>query len=176
MFKKKKTNGFVWAVDDFGTNFRMTEMQAAIGRSMLAKLDSWVAMRRKLAGILNRGFSGSEQLRTTIPPEGVGHSYYKYYVFVRPQALRPGWDRDRIIRVLNEKGIPCGSGVCPEIYREKAFSKFTGHSSLTSQKSFPVARELGRTSLMFAVHPTLTEKIMNSAVEEMRELLCGKII
>jgi hypothetical protein len=171
MFKKKKAKGFVWAVNDFGTNFRMTEMQAAIGRSMLAKLDSWVARRRKLANILNRGFSSMKQLRTTLPPQDVRHSYYKYYVFVRPEQLRVGWDRDRILRVLNQKGIPCGSGVCPEIYREKAFGKLTGLSNAARLKSFPVARELGRTSLMLPVHPTLTEKMLNSMVDRIRALL-----
>jgi dTDP-4-amino-4,6-dideoxygalactose transaminase len=171
MLAKKDPCCFVWSVDDFGSNYRMTEMQAAIGRSMLRKLDSWVSKRRELSLILTRGLRKFDQLRVTIPPPGVYHSYYKYYCFVRPESLKRGWDRDRIIRVLNKKGIPCGTGVCPEIYREKAFRKFHPCSSKGIAGRFPVARELGLTSIMFPVHPTLSKENMHFIVEQMGRIL-----
>ncbi|MFH0827787.1 MAG: DegT/DnrJ/EryC1/StrS aminotransferase family protein, partial [Candidatus Omnitrophota bacterium] len=171
MFNKKHSRGFVWAVESFGTNYRMTEMQAAIGRIMLAKLNSWVDKRRKLAEILNQGFAKLSPLRVTIPPAEARHAYYKYYVFVKPKELKSGWDRDRIIHTLNKKGIPCGFGSCPEIYREKAFRKLFQSVSRAAQKRLPIARELGETSLMFRVHPTLTEEDMRFVVREMGKIL-----
>ena len=171
MSNKKQSSGFVWAVENFGTNCRMTEMQAAIGRSMLPKLDSWVLKRRKLSSILTHGFKRHEELRVTIPPNEAYHSYYKYYVFVKPDKLIPGLSRDKIISALNRKGIPCGSGICPEIYREKAFSDYRPGSSRDKRKKLKVARELGETSLMFQVHPTLSEKNMHLIVREVAKVL-----
>ena len=142
---------FKWLHESFGTNLRMTEMQAALGRVMLPKLPGWVEARRKHAAVLTEEFSRMPALRVTIPPEDVGHGYYKYYAFLRPERLRAGWSRDRIVRALQAEGIPCGSGICPEIYLEKAFDR----DPFRPNERLPVARQLGETSLMFPVHPTL---------------------
>jgi dTDP-4-amino-4,6-dideoxygalactose transaminase len=171
MLSQKDTGDFIWTVEDFGTNYRMTEMQAAIGRSMLAKLDEWVCKRRELSGILTQGFSNLEQLRVTIPSPAIYHAYYKYYVFVKPQALATGWNRDRIVRALIRKGVPCGTGVCPEIYLEKAFVKYRHSRNGTIQPRLPVARELGETSIMFQVHPSLREANMHRIIEEMDKVI-----
>lgn len=91
----------------------------------------------------------------TEPPAEVGHSYYKYYAFVRPERLKKNWDRDRIVAETNARGVPCFSGSCSEIYLEKAFS-----ADMRPGRRLPVAKELGETSLMFVVHPTLSEDDM----------------
>jgi dTDP-4-amino-4,6-dideoxygalactose transaminase len=92
-----------------------------------------------------------QRLRVTIPPKHAGHSYYKYYAFVRPDELRPGWNRDRILAEIVARGIPCFSGSCSEIYLEKAFPV-----EWRPAERLAAARELGETSLMFLVHPTLS--------------------
>ena len=145
--------GFRWVHDSFGTNWRMTEMQAAIGRVQLRKLSQWVDVRRRNAAALNEGLSGMNALRVTTPPPDIVHSYYKYYVFIRPEKLKAGWDRDRVMGMINEEGVPCFSGGCSEIYLERAFTA----SELSRKDRLPVARELGETSLMFLVHPTLSQ-------------------
>lgn len=147
---------FKWLHESFGTNWRMTEMQAAIGRQQLRKLPEWVAIRRRNAMILTEAFSCIKGLRVTIPSNDIQHSYYKYYVFVRLECLKAGWDRDRIVNAIVARGVPCFSGSCSEIYLEKAFDD----RGLRPVELLPVARELGETSLMFLVHPTLTEKDM----------------
>jgi len=144
---------FRWLHESFGTNWRMTEMQAAIGRVILPKLPERLAIRRRHAALLTERFRASPALRVTIPPEHVGHAYYKYYVFLRRECLRRGWSRDRIVRELQAEGIPCGSGSCSEVYLEKAFED----TSLRPPGRLPVARELGRNSLMFLVDPTRSE-------------------
>lgn len=140
----------------FGTNGRMTEMQAAIGRIQLRKLRGWVDQRRRNAAVLTETFSVIAGLRVTLPPEHVTHSYYKYYAFVRPEELRSGWDRDRILTELRQRGIACMTGGCPELYLEKAFID----KGFCSKERMPVAKMLGETSLMFLVHPTLGEREM----------------
>lgn len=143
---------FKWVHESLGTNWRMTEMQAAIGRVMLRKLSAWVETRQRHAAAMNRHFARLPALRVTIPPDHIGHSYYRNYVFLRPEYLENGWSRDRIVRALQAEGIPCGSGTCPEIYLEKAFDR----SALRPERRLPTARALGQTSLAFLVHPTLS--------------------
>ncbi len=145
---------FKWLHDSIGTNWRMTEMQAAIGRVLLAKLPGWIQRRRRHAAMLTQHLCRLPPLRMTVPPTHVKHSYYKYYAFVRPGLLLPGWSRDRIVRAIQAEGIPCGSGICPEIYLEGAFKA----SPSRPAQRLPVAKRLGETSLMFLVHPTLTEQ------------------
>jgi dTDP-4-amino-4,6-dideoxygalactose transaminase len=151
VYTRQHHPGFRWLHDSFGTNWRLTEMQSAIGRIQLKKLSSWKAARQRNAAVLAGCVSKIPALRVTIPPPGFDHAYYKYYLFVRPERLGTGWDRDRIMASLNAEGIPCFSGSCSEIYLEKAFDGIRPAARLS------VARELGETSLMFLVHPTLQE-------------------
>ena len=159
--------GFRWLHESFGTNWRMTEMQAAIGRVQLRKLSQWLALRRRNAAVLTDDFSRIPGLRLTIPSQEIEHAYYKYYVFVEPEALKSGWSRDRIMTALMAEGIPCGSGSCSEIYLEKAFEG----NGLRPAERLPVARELGETSLMFMVHPTLSVDDMNDVVRAMDKIM-----
>ena len=121
VYHREQPPGFRWLHESFGTNWRMTEMQAAIGRVQLRKLPQWLTLRRRNAAVLTDGFSRIPGLRLTIPPQEIEHAYYKYYVFVEPEALKSDWSRDRIMTALMAEGIPCGSGSCSEIYLEKAF-------------------------------------------------------
>ena len=152
VYRQKHPPGFRWLHESFGSNWRLAEVQSAVGRVALRKLPAWLQARRRYAHMLTDTFSRVPGLRVTRPPAHVGHAFYKYYAFVVPGELRPGWTRDRIIKAINAEGIPCGSGSCSEIYREKAFPE-----EWRPAHRLPIARELGETSLMFLVHPTLSE-------------------
>lgn len=159
--------GFRWLHESFGTNWRMTELQGAIGRLQLKKLPIWTARRKQNANLLSNGFSKITGLRVTIPNKNIGHAYYKYYVFVVQDKLLPGWNRDRVMSAVNSEGIPCFAGSCGEIYLEKAFQ----NAGFTPTSSLPVAHELNETSLCFHVHPTLDEsdmyKIISAVIKVM---------
>jgi len=158
--------GFRWLHESFGTNWRMTEMQAAIGRVALRKLPSWVAKRRENAKILCDGFAEVPGLRVPLPGSSIAHSYYKFYTFVRPETLRSGWSRDRIMAEICGAGVPCSVGSCSEIYEEKAFK-----NSGWEHSPRPVAKELGETSLMFLVHPTLSKASLHHVVDTVKKIL-----
>ncbi len=153
VYERSHAPGFRWLHESFGTNWRLTEMQAAIGRIQLARLESWSDGRRAHASQLTESFARLSALRVCNPPSEIRHAYYKYYVFVRGEALASGWDRDRILHELDEAGIPCGSGICPEVYLEKAFDG----TGFRPEARLANAKELGETSLMFPVHPTLSD-------------------
>lgn len=151
--------GFRWVHNSFGTNARMTEIQAAVGRTALRKLDGWLARRRAHAARLHDAFALHPALRLTRPGDEVEHAYYRYYAFVRPDRLAPGWDRDRVMVAIQEQGIPCQTGTCGEIYLEKAFA-----AQYRPPHRLPVARDLSETSLCFLVHPTLTAADLDDTV------------
>lgn len=156
MFRREHPPGFRWTHESFGTNWRMTEIQAAIGRLQLAKLPQWVAKRQQLAGLLSEGLGALPGIRITRPGPGITHSYYKYYAFLEPGVLKPGWDQNRVITAINAESIPCMNGSCGEIYLEKAFVD----AGLAPAARLPIAQLLGATSLCFSVHPTLSEADM----------------
>jgi dTDP-4-amino-4,6-dideoxygalactose transaminase len=167
VFNRAHPPGFRWLHESFGSNYRMTEMQAAIGRRQLDKLPQWLAARRRNAALLDAGFAGIPGLRLTRPPADIGHAYYKYYAFVEPDALAPGWDATRINEAINAEGVPCFAGSCSEIYRERAFAdRGWGPAS-----RLPAARRLGDTSLMFLVHPTLGEAEMAETVAAVAKVM-----
>lgn len=161
VYNRKHEPGFRWLHEAFGTNFRMTELQAAIGRVQLRLLPEWVNARRRNAAALSAGFSGLEALRIPSPPQHILHSYYKFYAFLDVARLGHGWTRDRVVAEIGAMGVPCFSGSCSEIYLERAFDG-TGSRP---QSRLPNARRLGETSLMFLVHPTLDESHMARTVE-----------
>ncbi len=151
--RKQHPKGFRWLHESFGTNWRMTEMQSAIGRCQIRKLPAWQNDRDRNAMAIYEEFRKyPDSIRLPSLPEEIRHAWYKCYVFVNRIGLRTSWSRDRIMTQLNELGIPCFSGSCSEIYREKAFEG----TGFPPPKRLPVAQELGETSLMFLVHPTLS--------------------
>jgi dTDP-4-amino-4,6-dideoxygalactose transaminase len=160
--------GYRWLHESFGTNWRLTEMQSAIGRVQLRKLPESVQTRQRLAGLLAERFSGIPALRVTAPPDHVAHSFYKYCVFLECERLREGWDRQRIVDAINAEGVPCFVGGCSEIYLEKAFS-----TELRPPERLPVARELGETTLMFLVHPTLSNLDMGDTASAVEKVLAS---
>jgi dTDP-4-amino-4,6-dideoxygalactose transaminase len=161
VYTKKHPPGFQWLHDTFGTNWRMTEPQAAIGRVQLARLEESVARRGHNASLWAEHLDDVPALRTPRPPAGDRHCYYRYYTYVRREALKPGWDRDRIREELRDAGLGVTAGSCGEIYREEAFVA----SGLAPAERLPVARELGETSLAFLTHPTLSEAAIHEAAE-----------
>jgi hypothetical protein len=166
VYHRQHAPGFRWLHESFGTNWRLTEVQSAVGRMHLRKLPDWLATRRRHAAVLTEGFSSIPGLRVTCPPAEVGHAYYKYYVFLRPELLRTGWDRSRIIAEVNARGVNCQSGSCSEIYLEKAFPP-----EMRPPCHLKVARELGATSLMFLVHPPLREADMHRICHVVAEVM-----
>ena len=145
--------GFRWLHERFGTNWRMMEVQAVIGRIQLRRLDAWHARRLANAERIWDCARQLPALRAPILGTDIVHAAYKCYLFVEPQRLAVGWDRDRILAEINARGVPCFCGSCSEVYLEKAFD----NTGLRPAERLPVARELGETSLMFLVHPTLTD-------------------
>ena len=152
VYEREHPPGFRWLHESFGTNWRLTEMQAAIGRIQLRRMPDWTERRQTNCESIWKAARKCNGLRVPEVPKTIGHGGYKCYVFVEPTALNAHWSRDRVISEIVSAGVPCFSGSCSEVYFEKAFQD----AGMAPAERLPVASELGETSLMFLVHPTLT--------------------
>lgn len=158
--------GFRWLHDSFGTNGRMTEVQAAVGRRQLRKVDGWVAARRALAARLTEGLGDLDVLRLPTVPAGVDHAFYRYYVELDLARLAPGWDRDRVVAAVVAEGVPVTHGGCSEIHRERALRP-TGQPAPV----LPHAAALSRTSMTLPVHHRMSAADADDVVAAMRKVL-----
>lgn len=167
VYEKTHPPGFRWLHESFGTNWRMTEIQAAVGRIQLQRMPDWQMQRQNNASRLLKTAVSLPGLRVPALPSHILHAFYKCYAFIQPQQLAPGWDRDRIISRIIELGVPCFSGSCSEVYQEKAFDD-TGWRPASPLKH---ARELGETSLMFLVHPGITGAGIDKSCDVLHQVM-----
>ncbi len=163
---KNNVEGFKWLHENFGNNFRLTELQSAIGRFQLKELSKWISLRTRNAEILKEYLSDIPLLRIPLPPDNIKHAWYKFYVYIDNSYLASGWSRNRILAEISTAGYPGLSGSCSEIYKEKCFL----NKGINPENELPIAKVLGDTSLMFLVHPTINEKQMHSYAESIRNI------
>lgn len=169
VYETEHPPGYRWLHESFGTNWRMTEMQAVLGRIQLTRMPDWTAKRTANAQAIldtcakweGKGYLSVPRLEKSPQFADSTHAYYKLYVYVQLNNLPKEWSRDQIIQEINDLGVPCFSGSASEVYLEKAFD----NTGLRPENRLPVAKQLGETSLMFLVHPTLTADEIKQTVQ-----------
>jgi dTDP-4-amino-4,6-dideoxygalactose transaminase len=167
VYERHHPPGFRWLHESFGTNWRMTEMQAAIGRVQLGRMRDWHRQRLDNAEAIWTACREVSGVRIPVIPEHIEHAAYKCYMFIKPQALKSGWSRDRIMKEIVAKGVPCYSGSCSEVYLEKAFD----HTAWRPKERLQVARELGETSMMFLVHPGIGASEVERTIDAVTDIM-----
>ncbi|WP_075593935.1 DegT/DnrJ/EryC1/StrS aminotransferase family protein [Pseudoalteromonas sp. PAB 2.2] len=166
IYNREHPPGFRWLHESFGTNWRMTEMQAVLGRIQLTRMSDWTAKRQAYGAELDEAAANFNCIRLVDVPEYCEHAEYKHYMFVKPEQLAEGWDRDRIVNEIVARGVPCFQGSCSEVYLEKAFD----NTPWRPEKRLSNAVELGETSIMFLVHPTLTIDEIAKSVQVLKDV------
>ena len=167
VYEREHPPGFRWLHESIGSNWRMMEIQAAIGRLQLKEMPAWQRARARNAARIFDVARDLSVVRVPQIPNHVRHGWYRAYLFVRPEALKTGWSRDRIIAEINGRGVPSYQGSCSEIYLEKAFDHVPGRPG----ERLPVARDLGETSVMFLVHPTLRDDEIAKTADVLRDVM-----
>lgn len=167
IYNKQHPPGFRWLHDSFGTNWRMMEMQAVIGRIQLKMMPEWTAKRMANMEKIYAAFADSPYFSVHRPSDEYVHAAYKCYVQVNTDRLPEGWSRDRIMTEMNALGVPCFSGSCSEVYLEHAFDGTAWRPAQRLQN----AQKLGETSLMFLVHPTLTENNIQTTESAIQQII-----
>lgn len=168
VYERPHDPGFRWLHESFGTNWRMLEMQAAIGRIQLQQLAQWTDRRAEIANRLADVLENHPQVvRVPRPSKEFRHAFYRFYAYVRPDHLASGWSRDRIVAELIDRRVQVLHGTCSEVYLEKAFDD----TGFRPETRLPIARELGETSLMFLTHPTMTNEELDNAATAISEVM-----
>ncbi|MCI0916091.1 DegT/DnrJ/EryC1/StrS aminotransferase family protein [Pseudomonas stutzeri] len=167
VYEREHAPGFRWLHESFGTNWRMMEVQGVIGRIQLRQMASWHASRLANCERIWSVAKTLHGLRVPEVPQEILHAGYKCYAFVEPAQLVEGWSRDRILGEISAKGVPCFSGSCSEVYLEKAFDG----TGWRPAERLSIARELGETSLMFLVHPTLTTAEIEKTCSVLKQVM-----
>ena len=167
VYEKEHQPGFRWLHESFGTNWRMLEVQAVLGRIQLRQMADWTARRIANSNRIWESAKLLKGLRVPAIPSDCTHAAYKCYLFLEPEALKEGWSRDRVLSEITLRGVPCFSGSCSEVYLEKAFD----NTGWRPAKRLEVAVELGETSIMFMVHPTLLDSEITKTCEVLTEVM-----
>ena len=179
VYERSHPPGFRWLHEDFGTNWRMLEVQAAIGRIQLSRMNHWSRRRYENAARLAEVCRASSALEvpefrcapdcapTCADMNGCRHANYKFYAFVRPEELAEGWSRDRVVEAIAANGVPCYQGTCSEVYLEKAFDG----TGWRPAERLPNAKLLGERSVMLLVHPTLTDAEIQKSCDVVASVL-----
>jgi dTDP-4-amino-4,6-dideoxygalactose transaminase len=165
VYEQEHPPGYRWLHESFGTNWRLTEMQSAIGRIQLKRMANWTKLRNENAEKIFQVCRRYPWLVAPTVPDYIVHAYYKCYVFIDIEKLPTAISRDNIIDIIHQHNIPCYSGSCSEVYKEKAFDK----TNLRPKVELKNAQTLGNTSLMFLVHPTLTHNDMNTVCQALSQ-------
>ena len=165
VYERQNAPGFRWLHESFGTNWRMLEVQAVIGRIQLQRLSDWTAKRRINSNAIIEACRAFAALR--VPECKNEHAQYKCYIYVIPDRLSKKWSRDKIMDAINARGVPCYQGSCSEVYLERAFDA----TGWRPNERLTIAKELGETSLMFLVHPTLTAEDINLTCQVIKEVM-----
>lgn len=167
VYEKQHPPGYRWLHESFGTNWRLTEMQSAIGRIQLKRMPAWTEIRNKNAGKIFQVCQQYPWLIVPRVPVHIIHAYYKCYVMVDENKLPKNTSRDEIINIINKLNVPCYSGSCSEVYKEMAFE----NTELRPKTDLVNAKKLGEISLMFLVHPTLTKDEMTKICSLLKQAL-----
>lgn len=166
VYETEHPPGYRWLHESFGTNWRLTEMQSAIGRIQVKRMPQWTKIRTQYAKEIFKVCQNYSFINVQHTPDYIEHAFYKCYVTINPENLPSSWSRDKIISAITELGVPCYTGSCSEVYKEKAFE----NTAYSPKKPLKNAQILGETSLMFLVHPTLKNEEISKTCKVLKEV------
>ena len=164
--QNKKISNFPFIHDSIGLNYRLTEMQSAIGIYQLEKLSNWQKLRNRNAEIYINALKKLDLIITPEVPKNVQHAWYKLYLIINTPFLKKGSSRTKIIEEINKNGIFCSFGSCGSIYREKAFKNLNYKKSNCKNAYF-----LERNSILLEINPNIPKKIIEKRAKIIKSIL-----
>lgn len=155
-----------WEMPDFdvaGYNYRMTDMQAAVGLVQLGRLDGFIEGRQKLASRYDSLLSEIEWLRPPIVPAGYGHAWQAYVTLIDKD--KAPLDRNGVLAKLADQGIGGRAGT----HAVTRLGAYRGRSNAI-QGNFPVADELDAWTMALPLHNKMIESDVDYVVQVLKGL------
>lgn len=161
-FKEPSHGDWYYEMQDLGFNYRLTDIQAALGISQLKKLDSFVARRRQIVGQYNKAF---QELPVELPsePEGYYSSYHLYVIRLRKESKKT---RKDLYSKLKAKGIHTQVHYLP-VHTMPYYQENLGHK----WGDYPVAEDHYSRVLSLPMYPAMTDDDVDYVINCMKEVL-----
>jgi len=164
--ERHKARGIIYAAyPEVGYNYRMTDMQGAIGVEQMKKLP-WILTRKQEIGrYYDEQFASVDEVETPYVPVYAEHSYQSYLIRLRPSCKI---NRDDLLQAMAKRGISCRHGIAP-LHWEPYYRKLYG------ELHFPVTEEVSRTTMFLPIYPSMTEVELCYVVENLKNILVNGI-
>jgi perosamine synthetase len=150
-----------------GFNYRMTELEAAIGAEQLKRLDQLTQRRRENAGYLTRGLSSIEEIVVPHAAHNVDHSYHQYSVLLKLEALC--CSRDDFVAALKDEAVGAGVHYPTPLHEQPAFN------GLRAPVDLPVVEDTCKRILSLPVHPVLTSEDLDRVIKALEKLVRSQL-
>lgn len=146
-----------------GYNYRMSDLEAALGLAQMKKLDEILMRKRTLAERYNQVFSEMEELVPPIEPQGIKSNFQSYLLRVLPKARK---SRDEIMEELLQKGIATRRGIMA-IHLEPVYEQKFGKQSL------PETEKAFQETLIMPLYPAMTQEEQDHVIDSLKEALAS---
>jgi len=131
-----------------GYNWRLPEINAAIGIVQLKRLPEIIDKRRKIAQYYDKKLRQFSEIKPLKVPPNILNNYYKHVAFLEPEI-----NRDKLKQDLREKGVQCGGEVYwPPLHLQPAYQKLLG----TKEGDYPASEDACRRMLCLPIHSWMT--------------------
>jgi UDP-4-amino-4,6-dideoxy-N-acetyl-beta-L-altrosamine transaminase len=163
--RQRETAGaFAYTIDDLGFNYRLTDIQAALGTSQLGKLDRFVERRRELVAAYDELLGARDDVFTPVTPAGSAPSWHLYVVRLRLEELSAS--RDEIFRALRAENIGVNVHYIPVHFLDY-YARLLG----ASHGDFPAAEDAYARILTLPLFPAMTDADVDSVVGALDKVL-----
>lgn len=148
-----------------GLNYRMTDVEAAIGIEQLKKLDGFIEKRRQNAEYLNKYLDGVEGITTPHVKENVKHTFHQYSVLLDEESL--GISRDELANKLRENGIGSAVHYPLPLHLQPVFKK----SQENRESCLTISEDYSNRILSLPVHPKLEKNDLENIIKNIEKLI-----
>lgn len=160
----KNPGPWYYEMQSLGFNYRMTDMQAALGCSQLEKLGFFKKRRREIVSAYNNAFAGMKYLKTPTGPKEVSSCFHLYATQIDFSAL--GKSRVQVMQELRDRGIGTQVHYIP-VPTQPFYKKTFGYKD----GDYPMAEKYYEQELSLPLYPSLTDEDVDSVIKAIKEVI-----
>jgi len=146
---------------EVGYNYRMTDIQAAVGVEQMKKLPLILERKREIAHRYDQKLAVIDEIEVPFVPDDCVHSYQSYLIRLRPTARK---GRDALLRKMADRGISCRHGIAP-LHLEPYYQKLHGEMHM------PATEQVSYTTIFLPIYPAMSEAEIQYVVDNLKDSL-----
>ena len=162
--KNGNVNQWYYEMDELGHNYRITDIQAALGNSQLKKIDKFTKARRKIAKLYDKGFSKNKYIKVSKVSKNVQHAYHLYTILINFKKIRKS--RNEIMKTLRDINIGTQVLYIPVHLQPYYMKKYN-----FKKGDFQNAETYYDSCLSIPIFPNLKKKEVNYIIKNINDLI-----